>query len=145
MNQYQLKGKRYLRRMSLLPELIDEKKLEVDRLRTLAAGMDAIRYDKDRVQSSPRDSMPEAVIRLVEYCEKADKALSESIEEYDAGMEILDTLDEEEQSVITHHFFQHKTFRQISNITPMSESTILRKYMSGLENFGRNLTEVDSK
>ena len=57
-----------------------ERKIEaitrrLEELRTRAEGVGAIRYDKDRVQTSPQDSMPDKVIKLCEIEDKYREAV----------------------------------------------------------------------
>lgn len=58
-----------------------ERKIEaitrrLEELRTRAEGVGAIRYDKDRVQTSPQNSMPDKVIKLCEIEDKYREAIS---------------------------------------------------------------------
>lgn len=48
---------------------------KAEELRTLAEGVGAIRYDKDRVQTSPQDHMSEAVTELVAKEDELDRLI----------------------------------------------------------------------
>lgn len=74
------KAERYLSRIQRVETVIRGKRLELEALRYKASGAGAIRYDKDRVQTSPQDYMTMAIEDVLEL-EKQIKEDEESIED----------------------------------------------------------------
>ena len=59
-------AKQYLRQIEKATATIEAYARRREELEARAQGIGAIRYDKDRVQTSPRDTLPDAVIKLIE-------------------------------------------------------------------------------
>ena len=65
MTENQRKADKYLQQIRNADKEINETILKISYLRYKASGATAIRYDKDRVQTSPQDMMCEAVTEAV--------------------------------------------------------------------------------
>lgn len=81
MTQNQLDAIGFLNRIRDVEKVILNKKLEIEALEYKASGAGAIRYDKDRVQTTPQNYMEMACLDAVE--------LREEVEEDEAGIEEL--------------------------------------------------------
>lgn len=66
----------YLGQVEVLNVRIDQKRKELERIQNEAYGVKGMRYDTDRVQTSPVDHMPDLVIRCIEI----EKEIQEDIE-----------------------------------------------------------------
>lgn len=141
MTDNQIKAKRFFLHVANLPIEIDNKILEIEVMRTKAEGLGAIRYDKDRVQTSPQDSMPDAIIRMMEFIDKLDDDYKRLVNDRMRADELMEYIEDEQRDVIEMYFFQHKSFFQISNIMNYSEATIKRRYYDALETIGEQMEE----
>ena len=81
MTDNQTKALTHLNSIRKQTESIRAKELEIEALRYKASGAGAIRYDKDRVQTSPQNYMEMAIADVIE--------LSAELEEDKAGVEEL--------------------------------------------------------
>lgn len=87
-----MKAKEYLRKIQIVDSIISAKMKEVDKLSTkveslltIAAGVQAIRYDKDKVQSSTSNKIEDNMIRVSEATEELNRSIRElenSINQY---------------------------------------------------------------
>ena len=66
MTDNQNKAENYLKKIRDVEKVLKNKRDELEALRYKASGAGAIRYDKDRVQSSPKDYMTMAIADILE-------------------------------------------------------------------------------
>lgn len=135
----QINAKRYLFHVASLPRRIESKMLEIEVMRAKAEGLGTIRYDKERVQTSPEDRMPDAVIELIEFINRLDKDHLELVNERNRADGLMEYLNDEQRDVIDYYFFQNKNFYEISTLMNYSERTIKTRYYDGLEIIGEHL------
>lgn len=143
MTENQIRAKKFLDHIANLPREIESKMLEIEMMRAKAEGLRAIRYDKDHVQTSPADSMPEAVIKMLEFIDKLDEDHRALVRLRDRADTIMEYLEGEQRAVLDYYFFQGKNFYQIAKAMKFSERTAKRRYYEGLEVFGTNMSEYD--
>ena len=137
MNKIQSNAKKYLDSIAKIDKTIEALELEIEELEALAGGMTAIRYDKEKVQTSPADRMPDILIKLVEVEKKLKAQYEELFSKKLQAYNIIDSIDTEMQkSIIICHFFQDKKLMELTEIMHVSESTIYREYEKALEQFG---------
>ena len=79
MTANQIKADNYLRKIQAVEKILKNKRDELEALRYKASGAGAIRYDKDRVQTSPQDYLAMAMVDIVE--------IEKQIEEDEASIE----------------------------------------------------------
>ena len=118
---------------------IESLMLEIEVMRTRAEGLGAIRYDKDRVQTSPQDTMSDAVIRLIEFVEGLERKHIELVEQRMKADELMEFLDDEQRAVIDMYFFQRKSIYQIGKIMNYSDRTIKYRMSAALEIIGERI------
>lgn len=63
-------ARQYLKKIEIATRRIEAVCRRIEELEVRAQGVGAIRYDKDRVQTSPQDRMPDMVIKLAEMEDK---------------------------------------------------------------------------
>lgn len=143
MTENQIRAKKYLNHIGNLPREIESKMLEIEVMRNKAEGLGAIRYDKDHVQTSPADTMPDAVIKLLEFIDKLDEDHRNLVVLRDRADSIMEYLEDEQRAVLDYYFFQGKNFYQISKAMSYSERTVKSRYYDGLEAFGKNMSPYD--
>lgn len=70
-------AKEYLLQAQKLKVQLDNKQKQYNKARESLSYLDGIRYDKDRVQTSPSDKLSETIIRIVDLENEAISALEE--------------------------------------------------------------------
>lgn len=143
MTENQIKAKKYLHHIGNLPREIENKILEIEVMRAKAEGLGALRYDKVNVQTSPEDTMPDAVIKLIEFIERLEDDNKRLVMLRDRADSIMECLDDEQRATLDYYFLQHKNFNQISKRMGYSVRTIKRRYYDGLEMFGKSMSQYD--
>lgn len=136
MTDEQIKAKLYLKNAGALKEVIKNMELEIVRIRNQAEGVKAIRYDKESVQTSPQDTMFEAVARLME----AQEELQEKIKAYSLELKttytIFDKMNKTEVRLLQLRYLQGRGYPHICREMHISERTAKRISASGLQHFG---------
>ena len=104
----------------------------------IASEVTAIRYDKDKVQTSPiGDRMVEIVARIDETADKL-KAEIERLQELESdAIHLLINLKEEHERVLTLHYIEDKGLMEVAELMGYSE-----RYIFELRS--KALTELDS-
>ena len=122
---------RVRRRIRLLTE-------QIARDYVIASEVTAIRYDKDKVQTSPiGDRMVEIVARIDETADKL-KAEIERLQELESdAIHLLINLKEEHERVLTLHYIEDKGLMETAELMGYSE-----RYIFELRS--KALTELDS-
>jgi DNA-directed RNA polymerase specialized sigma subunit len=81
----------------------------------------AIRYDKDRVQSSPEDPMGKIVSQVMEKEEDIKEAMLEKAQRIKEISETIGKLDRpEEKTVLTLYFIERKRIKDIADMMDYS-------------------------
>ena len=91
MTDNQARASSYLSSIRNIEKRLNNKRLELDALRYKASGAGAIRYDKDRVQTTPEDFLVKAmndIIRIEKQIEKEEKAAVKAANNETNGKEI---------------------------------------------------------
>ena len=81
MTKNQMKAEKYLKKIQDVERVLNNKRDELEALRYKASGAGAIRYDKDRVQTSPQDYLAMAMNDIIE--------IEKQIEEDETSIEQL--------------------------------------------------------
>lgn len=75
----------------------------------------AINYDADRVQSTPKNKLEEAMIRLSDRIESLDRQIAEISVEIDDRINSIESIDNGTyRDVLFKHYAEYKSFEQIS-------------------------------
>lgn len=75
----------------------------------------AINYDADRVQSTPKNKLEEAVVRLSDRIESLDRQIAEISIEIDDRINSIESIDNGTyRDVLFKHYAEYKSFEQIS-------------------------------
>lgn len=139
MTEKQINAKKFLFHVAYLPMQIESIMLEIEVMRAKAEGLGAIRYDKDRVQTSPQDTMSDAVIKLIEFVDGLEEKHVELVEQRMKADELMEFLDDEQRAVIDMYFFQRKSIYQIGKIMNYCDRTIKYRMNAALEIIGERL------
>jgi hypothetical protein len=85
---------------------------EAESYRLMAQGS-AIRYDKDHVQTSPKDYQSEYLIKAAELDQKADDLVRSGYYINAQLIKWLDVCKDDERIVLTYHYINNVTYREI--------------------------------
>lgn len=131
------KAERYLSRINLVEREIRGKRLELEALRYKASGAGAIRYDKDRVQTSPQDYMTMAIEDVLEL-EKQIKEDEESIEDIkgEAYRIVRQMKDRDNRALIEWFYLNGLSMTETAEFMKMSERNAYYVQDKALEEFG---------
>ena len=100
----------------------------------------AIRYDKDKVQSSPEDAMSKIMAEmdaLRHKMEGVQQAKAMRIEEIDEALSVLSS--DEERTALTMRFINRIPVTEIAEAMGYAEPTIYKFMTQGAEQIARNL------
>lgn len=137
MTDNQNKAESYLKRIREVERNLKTKRDELDALRYKASGAGAIRYDKDRVQTSPQDYLTMAIADIIEY--------EKQIEEDEASVEdmkgqayaIVRKIEAPEHRTIIEWFYLNGiSMNETAERMNMSERTAYYLKEDALEFFG---------
>ena len=138
--------KKYLGQLRSLSMSIRRTREQIVEIRETMASAGAIRYDKDKVQTSPEDVMANYMIRL-EAVEKREKdLLLDYYEKYERIQRQISGLDSGLQtSVLSLRYLDCKMFSDIAYDLGYSESYIWHVHQKALKNFGRRYLDGDKE
>lgn len=108
-----------------------DERIEDTRLMMLPS---AIRYDTDKVKSSPSDPMLKFAEKIDELEKKKEKLLPEWLKARDKLFNLIDRLTEDDyKKIIQDRFMNSKKFAQIVEEMPYVERQVYRKYSEAIE------------
>lgn len=124
--------KKYLRRPTRLygDIVVLQEKIENLRLNMLPR---AISYDKDRVQTSPQDPMPDFAAKIDELDRLMVKLMGEyyeSVDEIEKTIAQVDNADA--RAVLAKRYVGQKSWRVIENEVPLSRASVFNYHKTGL-------------
>lgn len=140
MSENQSKAHVYLQRIREVERKIKDKQDELEALRYKASGAGAIRYDKDKVQTSPDDYLSMAIIDIVEI-EKQIQEDEDSIETMKGeAYQITRTLSEpSHRAVIEWYYLNGVSMMDAADKMAVSERNIYNLRNDALEAFGMKI------
>ena len=97
----------------------------------------AIRYDKDKVQSSPQDSMAQYAVRLDELERKIEDLQTEYLNAQDEVVAVANELTSPGDVIITLRFISGWDFQSIAKEISMSERQMFRYYKQATIELGK--------
>ena len=86
-------------------KIINAKKLELEALRYRASGAGAIRYDKDRVQTSPQDYMTMAIADVIEIEKQINEEEAEIEQMRGAAYAIVRRMEKPEHRAVIEWYY----------------------------------------
>lgn len=126
-----------LSRIKKISNSINSKMLEIEALRYEAQGIGAIRYDKERVQTTPENYMEIALVdanekelEIAEDLEKLDKL------KQDAYHIVRKMENEDERTLIINHYLNDIPVNKLISVMNMSERKIYYLREDALESYG---------
>lgn len=140
MTNNQQKASSYLMGIRDIEKKLHNKRLELEALRYKASGAGAIRYDKDRVQTSPDDYLAKAMVDIIEIEKQIEKDES-SIEKKKGkayGMVRLMTVPEQ-RILIEWYYLNGLSMQETALKMSIAERTTYYLRDDALEEFGKLL------
>lgn len=138
MTQNQTKADMFLRQIREVEKRLKNKRDEVEALRYKASGAGAIRYDKDRVQTSPNDYLAMAMSDILELEKQIEEDVA-SIEDIKGqAYTIVRQMEQPEHRTMIEWFYLNGvSMTETAERMAMSERTAYYLRDDALENFGQ--------
>lgn len=102
-------------------------------------GVSGIRYDQDKVKTSPKDKMPEYAARVEGLLKKIKRKQQEYLKAHDKVKRLANKLDGIEKSIIIQRYLEGKRYEDIAESFPMSESQMYRYRHEAIEKLEKML------
>lgn len=140
MTDNQERANEYLMKIRIINKRIIRRRQEIEALKLSATGVVAVRYDKDRVQTSPQNYME---IAMADAFEKERENEEDAATVDDVKMtayQIVRVLPEpEHRTMLEHYFFNGCNMEDIAVMMNVSERTAYDIKSDALEEFGKRL------
>lgn len=133
-----MRGDEYMRHIVNVRREIRLLMEQIERDETLAAGVKAIRYDSDKVQTSPQDILPDIIANIVITTEKLYDRIETLQKLEEAAREVLLQLKEKHERVLVLHYLNNMTWEKIAKELSYDEKYIYEVKDAALD----ELTEV---
>lgn len=138
MTDNQARASSYLSSIRNIEKRLNNKRLELDALRYKASGAGAIRYDKDRVQTTPEDFIAKAMDDIIRIDKQIDKEEKEAEKKKGRAYSIVRKMDQEEQRIIIEwYYFNGLSMIDAATRMKIAERTAYYLRDDALESFGK--------
>ena len=118
-----------------------EETIETLRLQALPKG---ISYDKDRVQTSPKDMLPEYVAKIEEKEREHSELTKKYLAAVDEALELIKRIDgRNEQAVLVKLYIAGKTRAEIEQMLNCSTRTVQNLHVRGLEQINKHFADFE--
>lgn len=129
----------YLMQIEVLDTMIQQDIEQLEELKVRARGVGAIRYDKDKVQTSPSDRLCGDVCSIVTM----EQRINDEIDQfYDAKQTIIKQIrgirDPNLIQILYKRYVQYKTLKAIAMEMKIGYTTVLAKHQEALAQFEAN-------
>ena len=128
MTENQNKAEAYLKQIRDVERTMKNKRDELEALRYKASGATAIRYDKDKVQTSPQDYLSMAIMDIIE--------IEKQIEEDSASI-VRQMKSADQRALIEWFYLNGISMTETADRMNMSERTAYYLRDDALESFGK--------
>lgn len=109
---------------------------DIEREAVLAAGVKAIRYDVDKVQTSPAgDRMADIIARITEDTDRLNERISYLLDLEETARRILVNLRDESARVLELHYLDGLSWVAISERMGYSDKHVFKLYDRALQEF----------
>ena len=132
-----ISAKQYLQQVRILDERIMKDIEQLEAMQSNATGQGAIRYDKDRVQSSPQDRLCSDVCDIVTFNEEINEKIDRFVDLKERVIDQIKTLDAEQiqRDVLMKTYIEYKSNRQVASEIQKSGSHTFAIKAKALKNF----------
>lgn len=140
MTNNQQKASSYLMSIRDIEKRLHNKRLELEALRYKASGAGAIRYDKDRVQTTPDDYLAQAMADIIEIEKQIEKEENNIEKKKGKAYGIVRQMETTEQRVLIEWYYLNGLSMQETAIKmSIAERTTYYLRDDALETFGKLL------
>ena len=131
----------YLLTIQDIDEMINEKQLQLDELRAMADSSRAIRYDKDRVQSSPVDLLGETIVKIVQLSEQINRDIDRFVDWKAKIMREVDgaVYNLRGRAILYKRYFRYMSVNSICREMKISTKAYYRLHDDAIRNLRRKL------
>lgn len=110
-------AREYMRNIKILRKRIRMYQEQIERDTILAAGVSGIRYDKDRVQTSPvGDRMTDIVSKIIDTTVKLEEAIHDFQMKEEEAISFLSNLKEEYERALTFHYLDGASWTEVARM-----------------------------
>lgn len=135
-------GKQYMEGIKIIRRRIKLLNEQIERDTILAAGVGAIQYDKDRVQTTPiSDRMANIVIKITETTEKLEREIHNLQLSEEEAIGYLLQLKEEHERVLSYHYLDGFSWGEINEIMHYADKYIYEIRDRALDELTQVLTK----
>lgn len=140
MTNNQQKASSYLTSIRDIEKRLHNKRLELEALRYKASGAGAIRYDKDRVQTTPDDYLAQAMADIIEIEKQIEKEENNIEKKKGKAYGVVRKMETAEQRVLIEWYYLNGLSMQETAIRmSIAERTTYYLRDDALEEFGKLL------
>lgn len=139
MTDNQRKADKYLQQIRNASKEINNMILQIDFLRYKASGAGAIRYDKDRVMTSPEDMVCEAITEAVALERKLSDRHKELVQMRQNTEQIIALWDNKNSSFIESYYLSRRSMIDTARYIGCSDRNTYFIKLKALEEFAKHL------
>lgn len=139
------KIREYLERIAGADERLKQIQTEIERLEQAARGSGAIKYDKERVQTTPTNTIEENIIKLVEAKHNLELTKAAFAQQRAEGYEIISQLNKDEYQVINDMYFNDIPLKKVAIHRNYSLRTAQRIHTKALKDIADILSKREKK
>ncbi len=135
----QVRANSFLTQIKNADKEITDMFLKICYLKYKASGVGAIRYDKDRVQTSPQDMMCEAVTEAVSLENQMNSRHKELMMARRYAEQVIELWDDNMARLISIYYLDNGDMSDVARQINCSSRTAYRLKRDALERFGKQL------
>lgn len=137
MTTNQGRADKYLMQIKNADKEITEMILKISYLKYKASGTGAIRYDKDRVQTSPQDMMCEAITEAISLERKMTSRHKEIMDARRHTEDVIQLWNDNQARFISIYYLDNGSMTDVARQIRCSDRTAYRIKKDALERFSR--------
>ena len=142
MTKKQRKADRYLLQIRNADREINDIILKIDYLRYKASGAGAIRYDKDRVQTSPSDMVCEAISEACDLADHLSKRHKELLGMRQHTEEVISLWNDNNSKCIDTYYLNRGSMVDVARICRCSARHAYRIKADALTEFSNHIQDI---
>lgn len=138
----QRRAEKFLLDIRNMDKEIDNLICKIDYLRYKASGAGAIRYDKDRVQTSPEDMVCEAITEVIEQEQKLSAYIRKIQRRREYTKQVIELWNNNNAQYIDIYYLNHGSIFDVSSRIGCSNRQAYRIRDNALEQFARYIQDI---
>lgn len=143
MNEKSLSAREYLGQLQELDTIIKQDTERLNEMKENATGVGAIRYDKERVQTSPRNALEESVCNRITYEQMLNEKISKFISAKEQIIEEIRGLHQNNYIQLLYKVYvQFKSLKEVSVEIDKSYPYVIELHKKALKMFEETYTNL---